>query len=139
MAPVFVAACAMLLQVGPPTTCLDGRLPRDGGRAITVAGKGVELHSWRAKDGTMRFSLLWGTNRLKTEAEVKSASCTISSTAQLRIVFSRLANGERVFWLWDPRECPSCSHPDRDVVDQVLADGRDAGITIETNLGQTGK
>ncbi len=138
MAAVLIALCAMLLEAGQPPTCLSKQLPSDGRRATTPAIKGVELYSWRTRDGTMRFSLLWGTNRLKTEAEVKSPTCALSAP-QVKAALSRLAEGEHVFWIRDPSECPSCSLPGPEVVAELAAHASQVGITIETNPDEAGR
>jgi hypothetical protein len=60
--------------------------------------KGVELYSWKDKAGDWRFALLDGTNRLKTEDEVKAAKDQVKGAAELKKAFGRLAVGEQVFW-----------------------------------------
>ena len=59
--------------------------------------KGVEMYSWKdAKQGWV-YALLSGTNRLKTEAEVKS-SPRLVGTGTLGPALEKLAEGEQVFW-----------------------------------------
>jgi hypothetical protein len=60
--------------------------------------KGVELYSWKDKGGAWQFTLLDGTNRLKTEEEVKSAKTRVQGAKDLRKALARLAVGEQVFW-----------------------------------------
>jgi hypothetical protein len=60
--------------------------------------KGVELYSWKDKGGAWLFVLLDGTNRRKTEAEVKGAKDRLQGVEALKIALGRLAVGEQVFW-----------------------------------------
>ena len=131
MAAAIVAMYAMLLGAEGAPLCVGGLLPPEGQRLTKTAAKGVELYSWKAGDGTTRFSFLWGTDRQKTEEQVKFPACAVDSLAELKAVVGKLAEGEQVFWMWDARECASCSYPSPDVVANVVAYGREAGITIE--------
>jgi hypothetical protein len=60
--------------------------------------KGVELYSWKDQGGAWRFVLLDGTNRLKTEQEVKSAKTQVQGDKELTKALARLAVGEQVLW-----------------------------------------
>lgn len=60
--------------------------------------KGVELYSWKDNKNGWQFALLDGTNRLKTEKEVKTAPTIYSGIDKLSEAFHRLAVGEMVFW-----------------------------------------
>jgi hypothetical protein len=60
--------------------------------------KGVELYSWKDKDGAWQFALLNGTNRLKTEDEVKAARTRVKGARELKKSLAHLAVGEQVFW-----------------------------------------
>jgi hypothetical protein len=69
--------------------------------------KGYELYSWE-EDSQWHFTLITGTNRLKTIEEVTSEGDSISETGWVKIqvvgadaikyVLSRLPQGESVFW-----------------------------------------
>jgi hypothetical protein len=69
--------------------------------------KGYELYSW-LEDGQWHFTLITGTNRIKTIEEVTSKEDFISETGWVKIqvvgaeaikdVLSRLPEGESVFW-----------------------------------------
>jgi hypothetical protein len=61
--------------------------------------KGVELYSWKDECGDWVFVLANGTNRLKTEMEVKGSKDLITGTDALKKAFARLAVGERVSWV----------------------------------------
>jgi len=69
--------------------------------------KGYELYSW-SEDSQWHFTLITGTNRLKTIAEITSEGDSVSETGWVKIqvvgadaikdVFSHLPEGESVFW-----------------------------------------
>jgi hypothetical protein len=60
--------------------------------------KGVELYSWKEKGGDCMFVLLDGTNRLKTEEEVKGAKNKVKGAEDLKKALALLAVGEQVSW-----------------------------------------
>jgi len=72
----------------PDTTHVD--------KTSQPAFKGMELYSWRTDTGEWRYSILLGTNRLKSVAEVQEDPLTL---AQLKTAISSLAQGESLFWL----------------------------------------
>ena len=80
--------------------------------------KGMELYSWQ-EGAAWRFSLVPGTNRSKSVAEVKSPKVTISSLAKLKDKLSRLAPGEQVFW-FNPDASPFV-YPTPDVACELVA------------------
>src|SRR5438105_3598889 len=59
--------------------------------------KGVELNSWRERD-QWRFSLLLGTNRAKSDVEVKAPAATVKDVDELKQRLAQLAPGEFVSW-----------------------------------------
>ena len=79
-------------------TILDGFCCADDKREEKHRFKGVELYSWKDKEGVWVFRLLNGTNRLKTEKEVKGTKDLIRGTEALQKAFARLAVAERVSW-----------------------------------------
>ena len=60
--------------------------------------KGWELYGWRASDGTWRYSLLAGTNRLKTYEEVTGADASLKGVEALEKALDGLAEGQAVIW-----------------------------------------
>ncbi len=60
--------------------------------------KGVELYSWQAQNGDWLFVLVNGTNRLKTEAEIKETRPPLRGMMELSAALAKLAVGEMVFW-----------------------------------------
>lgn len=59
--------------------------------------KGYELYSWNVR-GEWYFSLLVGTNRLKTNKEVTSSKVRVKGIEALKILLNQLASGEEVSW-----------------------------------------
>jgi hypothetical protein len=60
--------------------------------------KGVELYSWKDSKGDWVFALVNGTNRQKTEEEVKAPKNQIAGLGMLEKAFAHLAVDERVSW-----------------------------------------
>jgi hypothetical protein len=69
-----------------------------GHRAAIPATKGYELYSWQVADGTWRYSLLPGTNRMKATDEVTAAAVVISDASALKRRLAALATNDQVFW-----------------------------------------
>jgi hypothetical protein len=63
----------------------------------TKCFKGVELYYWHL-DGKPVWTLLYGTNRLKTEEEIHNPKEAIKSLSQLEKLLGKLAPGEYVFF-----------------------------------------
>ena len=80
-------------------TALLGISWADDKREEKPRDKGVELYSWKDKAGDWMFVLLDGTNRLKTEQQVKGAKNQIKGAEDLKKALARLAVGEQVFWM----------------------------------------
>jgi hypothetical protein len=87
-----------LLLVVWTMTALQGVGLADEKREEKPRFKGVELYSWKDKGGDWMFVLLSGTNRLKTEEEVKGAKNKVKGDEDLAKALARLAVGERVSW-----------------------------------------
>ena len=59
--------------------------------------KGYELYSWKYR-GEWYFSLLVGTNRLKSRKEVTSLKVRLKGVEALKLRLNRLSRGEEVSW-----------------------------------------
>ncbi len=90
--------------------------------------KGVELYSWQDREGTWLFSLLPGTNRLKTESEIKETKNHISSIKELENLFSQLAEGEHVYWFL--REPKGVAYPDDAMIRLIESSAKKAKIIL---------
>lgn len=60
--------------------------------------KGWELYSWPSEGG-WNYSLLQGTNRLKTYDEVVNGSLVIHGEETLMVLLSKLPKGEFISWI----------------------------------------
>ncbi|MBP7228414.1 MAG: hypothetical protein KA988_04835 [Longilinea sp.] len=60
-----------------------------------LAMKGYELYSWQ-QGAEWQFALLPGTNREKTEDEVRAAAVSLEA---LQDALAQLPQGEQIFWL----------------------------------------
>ena len=70
------------------------------GQAPQTSMKGYELYSWKIK-GHWYYSLLPGTNRLKTYQEITAPGTVRRDAAGLKAELQKLAKGEEVFWMSD--------------------------------------
>ena len=86
--------------------------------AVRPMMKGMELYSWR-EGGAWRFSLLGGTNRLKSDDEVMAPSVTIQSIDELKTRLGALPPQEWVT-LETPRHAPF-AEPPANVIDDLIA------------------
>jgi hypothetical protein len=80
------------------TVALAGTCVADDGREEKPRFEGVELYSWNDKEGDWLFVLLDGTNREKTENEVKMAENPVKGVDNLKKAIGHLAVGEHVSW-----------------------------------------
>jgi uncharacterized protein YecT (DUF1311 family) len=119
-------ALAWLMAASAVTTCIasEGQTTR---RPLP-AMKGYELYGWRSEDGSPRFSLHVGTNREKTEAEIRAKDCTLGSLEALLGALGRLALGEQVTWVGASRTTAPSAVPERErsseaCLDQALTQG----------------
>jgi hypothetical protein len=79
---------------------------------LPAAFKGYELYSWQ-QDGQWQFTLIGGTNRNKTRAEILTSKSSISESGvvvvyatgvnELKTVLSRISSGQSIGWMIGPR------------------------------------
>ena len=90
--------------------------------------KGWELYSWKNRtSSTWNFSLLRGTNRLKTETEIKSPEVT-KDINSIKAQLQNLTPHEHVSW--SIGEIDGLGYPAQDVVDDLMKTGLNRGIKI---------
>jgi len=77
---------------------LNGSCSEDDKREEKPRFKGVELYSWKDREGNWVFVLLDGTNELKTKERIKGAKNQTKGIQDLKKALARLAVGEQVFW-----------------------------------------
>ena len=90
--------------------------------------KGYELYSWQEK-GEWYFTLLTGTNRIKTYAEVTSPDVRVKDPEALKSELDRLSVGEQVFWLVG--RVPGMTLPPEAVVNELREYCEGRGIRLE--------
>lgn len=59
--------------------------------------KGWELYSWKSND-IWRYSLLPGTNRVKSTDEILSNPYTVNGREQLKLIIRQIPSGETITW-----------------------------------------
>jgi hypothetical protein len=112
--------------------------------------KGYELYSWKA-GREWRFTLITGTNRLKTVAELTSrdniveddwVKVTVRSVSTLKDALDLLPSGTHVLWRGAP-DLPSGSVlsrrtlelPPASLVDEIKAHSSELGISLGISGG----
>jgi hypothetical protein len=101
-------------------------------RSEQAAFKGMELYSWQDDDGRWLFSIMLGTNRIKTLSEIKASPIGI---AEVKQQFCQLAGGEQVFWMenaQDPATGESYTSPQvsSSIIDEIQAQAESCGISL---------
>ncbi len=95
--------------------------------------KGVELYSWKDKDGNWKFALLDGTNAQKTEQDVKSDPDVLAGADALTKSLRLLAEGEEVFW--GSHRCTGFELPDAATQKTIAQAAKDAKIKLDIDKG----
>ena len=90
--------------------------------------KGVELYSWKDSNGDWIFALLPGTDRLKTEAEIKERENQVFGEGELADHFLHLAEGEWVSWYHG--NVIGFEYPDLKVMNNVAASAKKAKVEL---------
>jgi hypothetical protein len=92
--------------------------------------KGWELYSWQMQ-GEWHFSLVVGTNRLKTFEEISSPEVSVEGIEALKMELDKLARGEQVFWL--VQRVPGAARPPDEMLDAIHAHCAERGLRLETD------
>jgi hypothetical protein len=107
--------CAALLAVFL-AGCQSNDVTAPDGQATSM--KGYELYSWQ-NGAQWNFSLLEGTNREKTLAEIQSPDVVLKGVEALQPALENIAAGQYVTW-WSPRWVEKAlAFPPDDLVGQV--------------------
>ncbi|MCP4109327.1 MAG: hypothetical protein GY749_28015 [Desulfobacteraceae bacterium] len=109
--------------------------------------KGYQLFSWSEED-EWHFTLIFGTNRLKTFEEIMSgenvtdvlgyAKITVMGSDSIKAVMSKLPAGESLFWLgrsypWvdgNQDEWPEITHPDIEIIENIKTHCSQLGLEL---------
>jgi len=97
-------------------------------RPTKKAFKGFELYSWQDSDGSWLFALMPGTNRLKTELEIKKKENRISGVKELEKRFSNLSVGENVYWF--NTDSTGFEFPDDVIINEIILSAKKAKIEL---------
>jgi hypothetical protein len=143
--PVILLLMAALLAL-LLSSCIDEEpaLPVEFPQSM----KGYELYSWRSGK-EWYFTLITGSNRLKTIAELTSrenvveddwVKITVARVPDLKATLDRLPAGAHVTW-WGERDLPSGSLisrarlelPPRPLVEEVRSHCSELGIGLEVS------
>jgi hypothetical protein len=107
------------------------------GQEPQKAMKGYELYSWKA-DGKWYYSLVTGTNRIKTYEEITSNENVRVGDSALKEELKKLAPGDQVFWMSDAPDgarkavsSPGMKLPSRQRIKDIMAYCDKLGIRLE--------
>ena len=128
----IVRPASLALVLAALTACQAGRgaavaTPMTAGATATLAMKGYELYSWQA-GGEWCFSLVLGTNRLKTYQEVKADTVAVKGLDSIQARLEQLPRGEQVFWV--KQGVPGMSLPPDAIIEQIKQLCGRLGISI---------
>jgi hypothetical protein len=126
---LFVLAfCLIGLALSLVGCATDATTTGDGWR---TSMKGWELYSWQ-KDGEWLFSLLEGTNREKSRAEIQAPEVTLEGIDALQTGLELIAPGQYVTW-WSPSWVEAgLAFPSDEMIAEVerICDQRELGLSI---------
>lgn len=92
----------------------------------TGSMKGYELYSWQY-GGLWRFSIVVGTNREKTLAEIQSPEVALDGVEALQAALERIPAGQFVTWL----SRGGLAFPPAETVERVELVCRDRGLQLQ--------
>ena len=110
--------------------CCQASLAQSRGATLPHSMKGYELYSWKSR-GEWHFSLLIGTNRLKTFSEVSSRQPRARGVRALKRTLNQLVKGEEL--TWSAGLVPRTVLPPDGIVDEVKRYCQQRGIVFRVN------
>ena len=119
-----ILALALLLG------CFQAHLAQSREVRLPHSMKGYELYSWKFR-GDWHFSLLVGTNRLKTRNEVTSPKVRLKGVEALKRKLKQLAKGEEVSW--PAGRVAGTVLPPEEIIDEVKSYCEERGIIMRVN------
>jgi hypothetical protein len=123
-----LALCFVTLALSLVGCGMDGTTTSDG---LRTSMKGWELCSWQT-DGKWLFSLLEGTNREKSRAEIQAPEVTLEGIDALQTGLELIAPGQYVTW-WSPSWVEAgLAFPSDEMIAEVerICDQRDLELSI---------
>jgi hypothetical protein len=113
---------------------VDGSLPK--------SMKGYEIYSWKNDVGQWQFTLITGTNRNKSCAEITTDPDTVSADGWVNITsagvdafkatLARLPKGESIFWWSGLQGCDLLGMPSSDIVLDIRLHCEVLGLELTT-------
>jgi len=91
--------------------------------------KRYELYSWQ-DGGQWKFSVLVGTNRVKTLEEIKSADVVLAGVEAVKSALERMPEGQYI--IWSSKE--TLSFPPEDIIKQIEQTCKDEGLKLKRAL-----
>lgn len=144
VAAVWVVACSASGNAKVTAPAATATAPA----ALPRSMKGYELYSWQT-GGEWRFTLITGTNRLKSLEEITSGADTVSADGWVRIsvqgvdalesLLRRLPEGEEILWIgeqWRERalvDAGKLTLPPQETIDAVEESSRKLGLELRVS------
>ena len=122
----------LIIAIGVVISVSIGCNAQEQNRPEQPAFKGMELYSWQGDDGQWLFSIMLGTNRIKTVSEVQASPIDIE---QVKQQFCQMAESEQVFWMESAQDTSTGeSHtfspvPDA-IVEELQSQAESCGIVL---------
>src|SRR5205085_2053684 len=110
--------------------CCQASLAQSRDATLPHSMKGYELYSWKSR-GEWYFSLLIGTNRLKTFSEVSTPKIRVRGVRALKGRLNQLAGGEEL--TWSAGLVPRTVLPPEEIVDEVKSYCERRGIVLRVS------
>lgn len=103
-------------------------------RETDLAFKGMELYSWQDETGEWAYSILIGTNRVKSMDEILAKPLDFE---EVKAALSKMAVGESVFWFnraleSSDEEALILSFPPKEVVEALKQHASTCQVTLHT-------
>lgn len=129
VAIVTISLSALVLLLAACGTPVVGRDSTEPAPSTRLSGsmKGYELYSWQTGED-WHFSLLVGTNRLKTPDEISAAETRLEGLEALERELDKLPEGEQVFW--SAKRVRNTTLPPDEMINVISAYCRDRGILL---------
>jgi len=122
-ARAIVRIVVLLLLVGCKSQAAQNIQTTDAGSM-----KGFELYSWSEGDA-WRYSLLEGTNRIKSYSEVTAADIQLDNIEALIEAMGNLPLGDWVFW--SDQRVPGTHLPPQAIVDTIRGYSQQIGLQLD--------
>ena len=97
-------------------------------RPAHTSFKGLELYSWvDEKTNVWQFSVLFGTNRNKTEVEIRNNNGIVVGLTALKARLNETAVGEQIFWVSPNARFP---YPPPEILGEIAGYAKEAEVEL---------